>query len=90
VQVAATDDGPTDTAQHLKEAVLERAGSARCVMLVGHNMGWEQAASHYAGEHVPMKTAYAVLLESPCSGWKEAFQEQWQLKAVVKPESSKS
>ncbi|GAQ79134.1 hypothetical protein KFL_000250110 [Klebsormidium nitens] len=89
-EVAATEDGLTDTPRLLKEAVIEKAEAARSAMLVGHNMGWEQAASQFAGKFVPMKTAYAVLLESPCSSWKEAFQERWHLVAVVKPESSKA
>ena len=35
----------------------------RCVLLVGHNKGWEEAASDFTGERVSLRVANAALIE---------------------------
>ena len=40
----------------------------RCM---GHNRGWEEAASQLCGVAVELKTANAALLEAPGGSWKE-------------------
>lgn len=40
----------------------------RCM---GHNRGWEEAASQLCGVVVELKTANAALLEAPGASWKE-------------------
>ena len=65
------------TADHLKETIVEWAEKAenektdeggaaravRCVLLVGHNKGWEEAASDFTGERVSLRVANAALIE---------------------------
>ena len=38
---------------------------------MGHNRGWEEAASQLCGVAVELKTANAALLEAPGGSWKE-------------------
>lgn len=38
---------------------------------MGHNRGWEEAASQFCGVAVELKTANAALLEAPGISWKE-------------------
>ena len=79
------------TATHLRETILatvSRRPEVRTVMCVGHNKGWEEAASDFAGKEVKLKVANAALLE--CGGgesWAVAFAEgsavRWKLRGVV-------
>ena len=66
------------TADHLRETVRRfSAGDgagARCVMCVGHNKGWSEATSEFAGAEVNLGVATAALLEAS-SGDVGTFQE---------------
>ncbi|GJP38178.1 hypothetical protein CLOM_g22632 [Closterium sp. NIES-68] len=84
--VAAMDG---QTARHLHETVVRLAPEfADTVMCMGHNRGWEEAASEFAGEWVELKTANAALLESkrPHADWGTAFGDGWELVKVLKPD----
>ncbi|CAI7877575.1 unnamed protein product [Closterium sp. NIES-53] len=84
--VAAMDG---QTARHLHEIVVQLApDSADTVMCMGHNRGWEEAASEFCGEWVELKTANAALLESkrPHADWGTAFGDGWKLVKIVKPD----
>jgi polyadenylate-binding protein len=56
-------------------------------MCVGHNRGWEEAASSWAQRAVRLSTASAALLETVGGSWQEALSEgaQWRLVQVVTP-----
>ncbi|MEM7163926.1 MAG: histidine phosphatase family protein [Planctomycetota bacterium] len=58
------------------------------VLLVGHNPGWEQAASRWTRTPVVLKTADAALLEAPPhfahSPWSVVDLDQMRLVAVVR------
>ncbi|KAJ9518852.1 hypothetical protein QJQ45_026099, partial [Haematococcus lacustris] len=60
--VAALDG---QTQQHLSECLLEVVNSDKhsCVMCVGHNKGWEEAASSWSGRAIKLGTATAALLQ---------------------------
>lgn len=79
------------TAQHLQETICKYARDDICtVMCMGHNRGWEEAASIFSGLSVELKTANAALLETPGSSWQEAFDSGgvggWTLSGIVKPD----
>ena len=57
------------------------------VMCVGHNRGWEEAASLFTRKEVVLATATAALLQVQAATWQEAFQDSviWELVGVVTP-----
>ena len=82
------------TADHLRETIVakeeERRGKVRTVMCIGHNKGWEEAASEFAGSKVKLEVANAALLEcesAEVATWEEAFAEgsgvKWKMLGVV-------
>mgnify|MGYP000241057888 CR=1 FL=1 len=40
---------------------------------MGHNRGWEEAASIFSGLAVELKTANAALLQTSATSWQEVF-----------------
>jgi phosphohistidine phosphatase SixA len=51
-------------------------GGVKTVMCIGHNKGWEEAASEFAGEPVKLNVANAALLEYVGDGgedWAKVF-----------------
>ncbi|KAG0618890.1 hypothetical protein M758_4G099000 [Ceratodon purpureus] len=88
--VAAMDG---QTAQHIQENVLKYCqDDITTIMCMGHNRGWEEAASQLCGVAVELKTANAALLEAPGGSWKEAFEKAgmggWKLVGIMKPDST--
>ncbi|GER48124.1 3-bisphosphoglycerate-dependent phosphoglyceratemutase [Striga asiatica] len=61
---------------------------SRCM---GHNRGWEEAASMLSGTPVELKTCNAALLEATGKSWEEAFSLAgfggWKLHGIVKPDT---
>ncbi|XP_076898490.1 uncharacterized protein At3g52155, chloroplastic-like [Bidens hawaiensis] len=85
--VAAMDG---QTAHHLQQAICKYAtDDILTVMCMGHNRGWEEAASTFSGVSVELKTCNAALLEAAGKSWEEAFllagDGGWKLHQVVKP-----
>ena len=72
-------------------AAVSAAAQAAChtVMCVGHNRGWEEAASELSGQAVELKTANACVLEArPGDGWGDALAQAgpaWALCGVITP-----
>ncbi|KAH8939210.1 hypothetical protein BDL97_15G026800 [Sphagnum fallax] len=88
--IAAMDG---QTAQHLQENILKYSrDDVTTVMCMGHNRGWEEAASLLCGISVELKTANAALLEAPGSSWQEAFDKAgmggWKLVGILKPDTA--
>jgi hypothetical protein len=46
---------------------------------MGHNRGWEEAASLLSGVSVELKTANAALLEAPGSSWQEVSTKEMNI-----------
>ncbi|CAL9109584.1 unnamed protein product [Musa acuminata var. zebrina] len=85
--IAAMDG---QTAEHLQKAICEYSrDEILTVMCMGHNRGWEEAASMLSGATVELKTCNAALLEATGNSWDEAFTLAglggWKLHGVVKP-----
>ncbi|XP_042518861.1 uncharacterized protein At3g52155, chloroplastic isoform X1 [Macadamia integrifolia] len=88
--IAAMDG---QTAEHIQKAVCEYSrDEILTVMCMGHNRGWEEAASMLSGALVELKTCNAALLEATGKSWNEAFSLAglggWKLHGIVKPNAS--
>jgi len=55
------------------------------LLVLGHNPGWEDAASRLSRQWVRMTTANAALLESSAGTWPEAMESSWVLIDVLRP-----
>ncbi|KAK1576145.1 hypothetical protein Q3G72_011267 [Acer saccharum] len=88
--VAAMDG---QTADHLQHAICKYStDEILTVMCMGHNRGWEEAASMFTGSFIELKTCNAALLEAAGKTWEEAFAIAglggWKLQGIVTPTSS--
>ncbi|KDP29022.1 hypothetical protein JCGZ_16411 [Jatropha curcas] len=88
--IAALDG---QTAEHLQQAICRYSrDEILTVMCMGHNRGWEEAASMFTGAPVELKTCNAALLEATGKSWEEAFVLAgiggWKLQGIVKPSDS--
>lgn len=64
-----------------------------CALAIGHNPGWEEAATWLCGDNVQLKTANAALLESQADTWAEAFAAgvgTWKLETILKARKPKT
>nr|GEW87370.1 hypothetical protein [Tanacetum cinerariifolium] len=69
--VAAMDG---QTAHHLQRAISKYStDDILTLMCMGHNKGWEEAASTLSGASIELKTCNAALLEAAGKSWEEAF-----------------
>ncbi|CAN4089945.1 unnamed protein product [Withania somnifera] len=69
--VAAMDG---QTAEHLRQAICKYSrDEISTVMCMGHNRGWEEAASMFSGVTVELKTCNAALLEATGKSWEEVY-----------------
>ncbi|XP_058113045.1 uncharacterized protein At3g52155, chloroplastic isoform X2 [Magnolia sinica] len=85
--IAALDG---QTAEHLQQTICEYSrDEILTVMCMGHNRGWEEAASMFSGSAIELKTCNAALLEASGKSWDEAFTSAglggWKLHGIVKP-----
>ncbi|KAI3969575.1 hypothetical protein MKX01_020136 [Papaver californicum] len=85
--IAAMDG---QTADHLQQTVCQYSkDEIFTVMCMGHNRGWEEAASMLSGTAIELKTCNAALLEATGKSWEEAFALAglggWNLHGIVKP-----
>ncbi|KAF8409816.1 hypothetical protein HHK36_005895 [Tetracentron sinense] len=85
--IAAMDG---QTAEHLQQAICKFArDEILTIMCMGHNRGWEEAASMFSGASIELKTCNAALLEAAGNSWDEAFALAglggWKLHSIVKP-----
>ncbi|KAI4298865.1 hypothetical protein L6164_032379 [Bauhinia variegata] len=87
--IAAMDG---QTAEHLQKVICRYSrDEILTIMCMGHNKGWEEAASMLSGASVELKTCNAALLEASGTSWDEAFTLAgfggWKLQGIVKPSS---
>ncbi|KAK6791181.1 hypothetical protein RDI58_010262 [Solanum bulbocastanum] len=92
--VAAMDG---QTAEHLRQAICKYSrDEILTVMCMGHNRGWEEAASVLSGVTVELKTCNAALLEATGKSWEECTPQAfslagpggWKLQGLVKPDTA--
>ena len=76
------------TLPHLGKLIAQEASPEQhCVLCLGHNKGWEEAASVLAGKQVFLDHCDAALLETEGSAWSyELFEEgnTWRLVDVLR------
>ncbi|KAL6544663.1 hypothetical protein OROMI_023525 [Orobanche minor] len=90
--IAAMDG---QTAQHLQQSISKYSRDQILTiinkMCMGHNKGWEEAASLFSGAHIELKTCNAALLEATGKSWEEAFLLAgfggWKLHGIIKPDT---
>ncbi|KAL8470232.1 hypothetical protein ACS0TY_032912 [Phlomoides rotata] len=69
--VAAMDG---QTAEHLQEAICKYStNEILTIMCMGHNKGWEEAASMLSGASIELQTCNAALLEATGKTWEEVL-----------------
>jgi phosphohistidine phosphatase len=57
-----------------------------CVLVLGHNPGWEMVVHALCGKHIVMKTATAALLSRDPADWHLALNGiHWTLEDVIYP-----
>lgn len=67
--IAAMDG---QTAEHLQQVICNYSrDEIVTVMCMGHNKGWEEAASMFSGSSIKLKTCNAALLEASGKSWDE-------------------
>lgn len=70
----------------VQEVVPTVDEAVKCLLVLGHNPGWEDLVHSLSGELVMMKTATAALLTRDLAGWKSAFEsDSWKLEQVIGP-----
>ncbi|XWS15433.1 hypothetical protein CRYUN_Cryun34aG0000500 [Craigia yunnanensis] len=87
--IAAMDG---QTAEHLQRTICQYSrDEILTIMCMGHNRGWEEAASMFTGASIQLKTCNAALLEATGKSWEEAFAVAgfggWKLQGIVTPSS---
>lgn len=57
------------------------------IMCVGHNRGWQEAASSFTGTQLELGTSNAALMQIEAQTWEEALSEDsiWELVGVLTP-----
>lgn len=71
----------------LLQVLSDVSESVSTVLCVGHNKGWEEAATTLCGQAVRLKNACAALLELRGVDWADVLSDekdsQWKLVGVV-------
>ena len=73
--------------KELAGALAAVSDDLTCVLALGHNPGWEEAAQWLCGQDVRLSTANAALLVGAGSSWREALDGagSWGLHDVLRP-----
>lgn len=73
--------------RELSECLVTLDDTARVVLALGHNPGWQQAVYHFSANCVDMKTACAAMLSLETDGWHRAGHASgaWTLVNFVCP-----
>ncbi|CAB4275563.1 unnamed protein product [Prunus armeniaca] len=78
--IAAMDG---QTAEHLQHVICNYSrDDILTVMCMGHNRGWEEAASMFTGASIELKTCNAALLETTGKSWDETGKVKKKKKSL--------
>ena len=71
----------------IRAAVETLPDDVETVMVIGHNPGWEDAASRLCSQDVTMTTANVALVEVHADSWAEALDLDacWKMNKVLRP-----
>lgn len=68
------------------EVVSQAPARDRCLLVLGHNPGWEEVVGWLCGQPVRMTTANAVLLRREPAPWCRALEpDSWAMIDVLRP-----
>jgi phosphohistidine phosphatase len=74
------------TMNDVLEALEDVDDDVECIMVLGHNPGWEGVVSWLASEFITMTTANAALLGADGESWDEVLEQgAWELIDVIRP-----
>lgn len=70
-----------------RQVLANQPANHRCILILGHNPGWDHVVRFLSGEPVAMTTANAALLMGKGATWDEALavRGSWDLKQVLRP-----
>lgn len=73
--------------QAIREALADLPDEVTTVMVIGHNPGWEEAASTLTGQEITLTTANAAMLTVEAERWEEAILLDgcWRLAHLLRP-----
>jgi phosphohistidine phosphatase len=73
--------------EELVDEVAAVPNDVDCLLVLGHNPGWEGAMVWLTGDDVRLTTANAALLEGSGETWPDALAERhgWRIHDVVRP-----
>jgi len=71
----------------IREAVLQFADDGNTGLVLGHNPGWESAATLFARQSIAMTTANAALFEIETETWRSVFdaEKKWTFVDLIRP-----
>ncbi|KAG6642003.1 hypothetical protein CIPAW_09G113200 [Carya illinoinensis] len=85
--IAAMDG---QTAEHLQQIISRYSrDEILTIMCMGHNRGWEEAASMFTGASVELKTCNAALLEATGKTWEEVISKNEPFCQLISKHSAK-
>lgn len=86
--VHGTVTQPTDYQVAVQLLELAKDSANKIIMCVGHNRGWQEAASSYTRMPIQLGTSSAALMEIDAPTWEEALADDsiWELVGIVTPQ----
>ncbi len=75
--------------EQVREELVGVSERHRCVLLLGHNIGWERVLTWLTGKEERMTTANAALMKCEITSWEQAVQSplMWSLEEVLRPKT---
>jgi len=71
--------------RELRESAEGWDASWRCVLVLGHNPGWEEALQVLGGAQEALTTGNAALLRGEGALWRDALRGHWTLQRIIRP-----
>jgi phosphohistidine phosphatase len=71
----------------LRKVLMQQPADHRCLLVLGHNPGWEYVVQFLTGEDHPMTTANCALLTGHGATWDDAVKEPgtWRVDIILRP-----
>ena len=80
IPILYTEDLYHGELHDMQEILSNQDNGIQSILLLGHNPGWEDAASTLLQQNVVMTTANLIVLTHPSDDWEEAiYSNQWTL-----------
>lgn len=85
--VSFTEDLYLGDLEAIREAVSSVDAGVGCLMLIGHNPGWEDASTFLTATGVAMTTCNAAMMSLEADSWSAAIGQggAWSLEHLLRP-----